>query len=182
MREPVNRIIKYYHYKTSQGFYVGEFEKFVTKTSNEQTRMICGYPDAAKAIEIIKQLDIFVGITEKFDESMILLKELVCKELKLIKLRKNVSRVNSYAKRIFQDKSNIRLIKELNLEDIELYNYVKKNIFPGYLKCIKHKISKDLDVLNIKNNGFTRNILLSRFYRNVVYKPLRLFIINTKKY
>src|SRR3989304_3570927 len=86
MRDPLKTCASRFQYNIQ---YRGKkhliFEEWIQKewTRNHQTKMIAGVPDVNKAIRIIQDKNIFVGLTERFDESMVLLKALVADNLNI---------------------------------------------------------------------------------------------------
>ncbi|NIV12667.1 MAG: hypothetical protein GWN62_15725, partial [Aliifodinibius sp.] len=94
--------------------------------------MIAGVDDVNKAIQIIHDKNIFVGQTERFDESMMLVKARLANDLNISYRRVNVARDNSIAENLLTNKKTRRLLEEAQQVDIELYNYVKQDLYPAY--------------------------------------------------
>ena len=77
MRHPLKLAASYFQYNVQErGLKDLVFEEWVQREwpSNRQTKMIAGVADVEEAIRIIKAKQVFVGLTERFDESMVLLK------------------------------------------------------------------------------------------------------------
>ena len=64
---------------------------------NAQTQRIAGVPDAHEAIRVIEEKEMFVGLTERFDESMVLLKALKADDLDISYAHVNVAKRNTVA-------------------------------------------------------------------------------------
>src|SRR6266498_3909797 len=92
------------------------FEEWIQRdwTRNSQTKLIAGVPDANKAIDIIQKKNIFVGLTERFDESMLLLKALVANDLNISYKPVNVARDNNIAECLLSTESTRQLLIEAN--------------------------------------------------------------------
>lgn len=152
------------------------FEEWIQKewTRNHQTKMFAGTTDVKKAIQTIKDKNIFVGLTERFDESMILLKALKAQNLNISYQPVNVARKNSMAESLLSNENTRRLLIEANQADLELYDFVKTEIYPAFQREYGPNLDKDVaDYHNNRDNNFNaRNITLSRMKQYFVYKPL----------
>ena len=152
------------------------FEEWIQRewTRNHQTKMIAGVADVNKAIRIIKDKNIFVGLTERFDESMVLLKALVASNLNISYEPVNVARKNSLAEHLLTTESTRQMLIEANQADLELYKFVKEEIHPTFQREYGPNLEKDVvDYQRNRDANFnTRNLTLSRMKQYLVYKPL----------
>ena len=89
---------------------------------NYQTKWIAAVDDAAEAIRIIQDKTIFVGLTERFNESMVLLKGLLANDLNISYERVNVARDKTLAKSLLATESTREMLIEAQKADLELYN------------------------------------------------------------
>jgi len=152
------------------------FEEWIQKewTRNHQTKMIAGVPDVNKAIRIIQDKNIFVGLTERFDESMVLLKALVADNLNISYKPVNVARKNALAERLLSTESTRQMLIEANQADLELYNFIKKELYPAFQREYGPNLERDVvDYQQGRENNFhSRNITLSRLKQYLIYKPM----------
>ena len=152
------------------------FEEWIQKewTRNHQTKMIVGVPDVNKAIRIIRDKNIFVGLTERFDESMVLLKALVADNLNISYKPVNVARKNALAERLLSTESTRQMLIEANQADLELYNFIKKELYPAFQREYGPNLERDVvDYQQGRENNFhSRNITLSRLKQYLIYKPM----------
>jgi hypothetical protein len=152
------------------------FEEWIQKewTRNHQTKMIAGVPDVDKAIRIIQDKNIFVGLTERFDESMVLLKALVAENLNISYKPVNVARKNALAERLLSTESTRQMLIEANQADSELYNFIKKELYPAFQREYGSNLERDLvDYQQNRDNNFqSGNITLSRLKQYLIYKPM----------
>jgi hypothetical protein len=149
LREPVERIVSDYHYNKCSRF--GHNYKFASTMSlqeyvdvpelidldNGMTRFVSGDFETPygqltnktleKAIVNIDNDFIFVGITERFDESIILFAELV-KFRKIYYESKNITSKKSNK----TDSGILNHIREKNKFDIQLYEYALKKFEKDY--------------------------------------------------
>jgi hypothetical protein len=73
----------------------------------------------------------FVGLTERFDESMVLLRALVAPDLDIRYERANVAKSSRIAKELLSDPVTRQMIVEANQGDLELYEYVLRELYRG---------------------------------------------------
>lgn len=177
MREPIKTSASRFQYNVQ---YRGKkdlvFEEWIQKdwTRNFQTKMIAGVDDVNKAIQIIHDKNIFVGQTERFDESMMLVKARLANDLNISYRRVNVARDNSIAENLLINKKTRQLLEEAQQVDIELYNYVKQELYPVYQRDYGPSLEDDVFTFQeTRENSFNSlNLTLSRTKQYLFYKPL----------
>jgi hypothetical protein len=142
LRDPVDRIISYYHHTMHHNPKFGankiSLMKFFARKDpmlhNQQTQIISGIkapPGACSdemlwtAIDNINDQFCAVGITEMFDESILLLRKAMAWDLPEY-VHENVS-VDRPARDFFSE-AEINLIKKNNQLDIMLYSYVRRQL------------------------------------------------------
>jgi len=141
MRDPIDRVISHYYYhKTERNDPNYEFaskhtlEEWVQLSKhaiNKQTQLISGlvtHPANNYSLEIaIQHLNNFgfIGLTEKFDESLFLMKYYLGWDLLTYVTRKQ-TRMKPKTSEI--PKNTIELIKKANWMDIILYDLAKKKV------------------------------------------------------
>lgn len=154
------------------------FEDWIQQdwTRNHQTKMIAGVDDVDKAIQIIEEKNILVGLTERFDESMLLVKGLLAKDLNVSYERVNVAKDNTIARNLLDDERSRQLIIDSQSADIGLYNYVTQKLYPTFQKDYGISLEEDLaNYQHRRNNSFNnKNLTMSRLKQFMVYKPLLL--------
>jgi hypothetical protein len=182
LRKPEDRLISYYYYalgRPNHGLHKKLIEEKLSikdflyqvedkDVNNGQIRYISGIDDTEqnmldKALENIDKHFSFVGLQEKFDESLLLLSQLYgwgtpyYKTQNVTKNRISVSELDSETK---------KTIEELNKGDITLY------------KIIEEKINKQLE--DIPNLDFELKKI--KFYSNVFskYKIVRKILSRLK--
>jgi hypothetical protein len=102
------------------------------QSSNRQTKMIAGVPDVATAIRLIQDKEIFVGLTDRFDESMVLFKHLVASDLNIMYRPMRVTSDKSVTRSLLNDERTRHMLMEGNQADKDLYDYVKRELYPSY--------------------------------------------------
>ena len=177
MRDPLKSCLSRFQYKVQVSKKKNlVFEEWIQQdwTRNHQTKWIAGTDDVNEAIRIIKEKNIFVGITEYFDESMVMLKALMAKDLNISYKRVNVARDNTIKERLLSTESTRQLLIEAQQSDLELYNYVKQELYPTYQKEYGLSLEKDLArYRQTQNKDFNNwNLTLCRLKHYMLYKPL----------
>ncbi len=177
MRHPLKLAASYFQYNVQErGLKDLDFEEWVKREwpRNRQTKMIAGVADVAEAIRIIQAEHIFVGLTERFDESMVLLKALMANNLNISYRRVNVARSNTRAQSLLSNESTRQMLIEANQADLELYNFISQKLYPTFQR--EYGPSLEADVASYQqtrgNNFNFRNLTLSRLKQYMLYKPL----------
>ena len=152
------------------------FEEWIQQdwARNYQTKWIAGVDDVAEAIRIIHDKNIFVGLTERYDESMLLLKALMANDLNISYRRVNVARDNTIKERLLSTESTRQMLIEAQQADLELYEYVRLELFPTYQREYGPSLAADVAYYQqTRSNNFNYwNLTLSRLKQYVLYKPL----------
>ncbi len=179
LRDPVKRIVSQFDYiNRLNNHHIAErikkdnisLSQFVEQgislvTDNGMTRRLAGLSDEVgfkeyddsildKAIDNIENHFCFVGLSEHFDESILLLKEKLQWNKSPIYLRKNVTKKKQKSK--VPDESTIKVIKEHNQLDLKLYEYVRTK-FLDDLDHIDNQFVRRLEKFK-KRNGAYQNI------------------------
>lgn len=174
LRNPVDRIISYYYYVLSlpnhrlyervkkEKMSLYDFATQINQgdVNNAQIRVISGIEDTpenmlSKAISNIENNFSFVGLVEKYDESLILLQELY--KLKIPYYR-SLNKTPKRSKLEEIDKKTFDAIKNLNQGDIDLYSMMEKNFY---------KELDSVDLLNFKLKKLRSVNKLYNFYADL---------------
>ncbi len=177
MRDPLKTSASRFQYNVQ---YRGKkdlvFEDWIQQdwARNAQTKRIAGTADVEAAIRVIRQKSIFVGLAEHFDESVVLLKALLAKDLDISYKRVNVARDNSIKDQLLNTEATRKMLIEANQADIALYRYVNEELYPQQKKDYGNSLESAVaDYQNTRNNSFNNwNLTLSRMKQFGLYKPL----------
>ena len=177
MRDPLKTCASRFQYNVQ---YRGKkdlvFEEWIQQDwpRNAQTKMIAGVADVDEAIRIIQTKNIFVGLTEHFDESMVLLKALMANNLNISYKRVNVARKSTLAQSLLSNESTRQLLIEANQADLALYEFIRQELYPAYQQ--EYGPSLEAEVARYRqtqdNNFNFWNLTLSRVKQYMLYKPL----------
>jgi len=97
---------------------------------NHQLKMFSRHVNADEAIAAIEQHDVFIGQTERFDESLVMLKQLVAPELCIAYSRTNTARSDTVAKEILADPVRCGQLADMHREETRLYRYLLDVVYP----------------------------------------------------
>jgi len=188
LRDPAARYVS--HYLNRAGVYTREaFESWVSSgwTHNWQTKKIAGVADADRAIDIIRPRVGFIGLTERFDESLVLLGHWLAEpafrgeyrpvnELREKRRPRDVERERTDTGYLHSDDARQR-IAAANAEDQKLYDYVVTQLYPRQVAAYPGDLAADVQRFQLRNRsaGWLYEPLWARFYRNCIYKPLLRF-------
>jgi hypothetical protein len=185
LRDPAKRFLSHF-LNRGEGNDAAAFERWISAewVHNWQTKMIAGEPSAEKAIKLLKSRFGFIGLTERFDESLVLLREW----LEEPEFRGEYRRVNQLSDkrrprdidRKCRDMSYLesdearRRIRAANAEDQKVYDFVLSNVYPQQLAAYRGDLAADLRALQLLNQR-TEPLpepLWGNIMRNYIYKPL----------
>ena len=131
LREPIARAISHYQFSNRRLIDPEPLAKWVSVNTNRQVRALAGEENLDKAIEFLETRVGFTGLTEQFDESLILFRKWVNRDLFDIGYAPvNVASKNEIRQKIMSNESQFALIQESNQLDTKLYDYVKSEIYP----------------------------------------------------
>jgi Galactose-3-O-sulfotransferase len=181
MRDPLKSAASRFQYKVQvSGKRDLVFEEWIQQdwTRNHQTKQIAGVDDVDEAIRVIQEKDIFVGLAEHFDESLMLMKGLVAHDLRIAYKPVNVARDRTLAGALLATESTRQLLTDAQKVDLEVYEYVTQELFPRYRR--EYGPSLEADVTRFReaqSHSFNEwNRTLSRLKHYMVYQPsLKLY-------
>ncbi|MFQ5947253.1 MAG: sulfotransferase family 2 domain-containing protein [Acidimicrobiia bacterium] len=135
VRDPLVRCASHYQYDRQRGGVEMRFEEWIQddKTHDRQVRHIAGpEPDAQTAIALLEDNFFFVGLVERFDESLVLFQNVVGPDrLQSIHyFRKWAAPDDVIKDRLLNDRKTRALLEDANRMDLELYEHVTREIYP----------------------------------------------------
>jgi hypothetical protein len=185
LRNPASRFRSHF-LNRAPGHTQDAFDRWVAAdwVHNWQTKMIAGEPNAQKAIDLIGGRFGFVGLTERFDESLLLMRRWLREpelqvEYKSLNCMSEKRRARDAARSksdmSYLDSTDVRArIQEVNAEDQKVYDFVVSSIYPRQVATFDGDLQLEMDELRLKNL-FASDLdepFTGRFMRNFVYKPL----------
>ncbi len=174
LRDPVNRCASHYQYHVQWVKLKLRFEEWIKqeKNHNRMVKTLTGSNDLQYAKELLKDHYIFVGISERFRDSLKLL-NIVLKEPLDLQYRSLIkASSNEIKKSLLEDEASLRLLKKHNQLDQELYDFAMGDIFLPMLE----KYSLEMKSMTIpkekedRRNGFRMKNSIR--YNKIVYRQL----------
>lgn len=177
MRDPVKLCASRFQYKVNVSRKKNlDFEEWIQRDwpRNHQTKWIAGTEDVDQAIRIIHDKNIFVGLTERFDESMVLLKALLANDLNISYRRVNVARDKSLASELLENEKTREMLVDAQRADLQLYDYVRREVYPTLQREYGPRLEADVaHYRQSQSNSFNLwNLALCRLKHYMLYDPL----------
>ena len=172
MREPLTRTASHYQYDFQVGGVDLPFEEWVSHDAvcDRQTRIIAGPGGTAgEAIDLLGRFAL-VGLTERFDESLVMLgRKVGLRDLRYA--RKWVAPRDDIKKALLANPETREMLAAVNREDLAVYEHVLQEIYPK--QKAEYGIGLDDDVAEFRrrNQGVTqRRLYASHRYAAYVAK------------
>lgn len=181
LRNPIDRFVSHYIYQVERMGIPWSFDAFLNepRLANFMTTRIAGAADVGRAKELLEERFAFVGLTERFDESLLLLRStlgLDALEIRYERQRSVQGAQCNGAGVELRDDPNIRMrIASRNELDSELYAFARDVLYPKYVNRYGPGLAGDLDHFREQNRGFhfsRRRRVTWGLYRKLVYQPL----------
>lgn len=170
LRDPCKRYVSQYMYWRNRMGIDISFPDFlkIPELHNFHVRKIAGTGDAEAAISSIDEQFLLVGLAEEFDKFLLLLSALLKDELPDIRYRiKNMSHKQDEAAEL--ETRYADTIRANNEQDQTLYDHVRNQLMPEYIRNYGKSFLADLDACQERNKGYTDTGSVAR-YGYQVYK------------
>ena len=181
LRKPLDRCASDYQFRVQRGGLTLPFEDWIKLpyARNHQARKLSANGRAETAIETLFSKIEFVGMTERFHESLVMFRhwsESTQQGLPSIDIRyrpKNVAKDNNIKKQLLENAKTRRQLSEANREDLELYSaaaelFARQRVaYGGGLDADVH----GFEVANQPISQYPRQVF-SMLKREVLYKPM----------
>jgi len=174
-REPVARFASHYQFGCHNASRLLPFDEFLDRFANLQTRHIASVPQASAAIEMLQRRIGFVGLMEKFNESLVLLKHWSGEPLELPCHSQNIAPSNDIKQRLLSDPRSVERIRAAHSEDLRLYDYARDVIYPRQVARFGPGLAAAVSELTEAEpaaNILSFSRLLATAKRDLLYKPL----------
>jgi hypothetical protein len=184
LRDPVERCVSHYQYRRNKDE-TSDFESWLVRNQNYQTRFLCMTSDSGelwpvadvdRAIDAIDRHVGFVGLQERFDESLVLLGRWVADLAFDPAYRaRNVASTNAVRRQILDDPRLVEMIRAHHVEDEKLYRHVRDVVYPRQVAQYGDSLAADVATLRSRLPAPQRRVVsraLAAVKRGVLYKPL----------
>ena len=183
LRDPLARTASDYQFRVVRGGMKQSFDQWIQTDAarNQQTKKIAGVADADAAIEMLQRRVGFVGLVERFNQSLVLWRKW-CGDppLDIRYESKNVTSDSSIKKQLLSNPTTRQRLAEVNVEDIRLYDFAVKSLFPNQIRQYGGAFEHDVQRFETANHPLPvlPRQLFSMLLREVVYKPLAPLLRN----
>lgn len=176
LRDPLQRCASHYQHIKRSRRRKGEdisFEEFIQDETKRdfQVRKIAGEPDLDKALQDLKEKFLFVGLTERFAESMEIFRHLCPYKINIRYSRLHVAKDNSAKKEVLETPHLRKLLEEGNALDSKLYEFVRDVLYPAQI-TETGLANIEIDETDHREDSYPYRYKLTRGYNNAVYKSL----------
>ncbi|WP_324292400.1 sulfotransferase family 2 domain-containing protein [uncultured Desulfosarcina sp.] len=176
LRDPILRIISlYFHIQRYENPAI-KFRDWVSEKytdpilSNFQTRFISGSENLSNAKTILKSGYFFVGTTDSFDKSLLILKRLLVGNLDIRYEKKRSSKIS--ASEILDNPDNKESLDKLrnkNELDLRLFDFVETNLFTRYQNEFGYISENELIEFKKSNNGGSKSKINHFMFKIIKY-------------
>lgn len=156
LRDPCKRYVSQYMYWRNRMGIDISFPDFlkISELHNFHVRKLSATGNVEAVIRSIEEQFLLVGVTEEFDKVILLLSALLKDELPDIRYRiKNVSHYQDEAAELATRYADT--IRRNNEQDQILYDHVRNQLMPDYIRNYGESFLDDLVAFQERNNGYT---------------------------
>ncbi len=174
LRDPVQRSASFYQDNCLRGKMDISLEKWIQNPyrQNMQVKQIAGEENLDKAIDIIHKHYKLIGLTEELSLTLQLFKIMAPYPININYRKKIVARDNQIKKRILENPEYMRILEEYNNLDIQLFDYIRKELFPHYLKTYQDQLSKIPQPNLIKQSTNSLHYRTGQAYNKLIYRQI----------
>lgn len=175
LREPFSRLASAYQYVDRRGVPPATFAEAMKRPwwVEQQCRQLAGKADVSLALELIARKNVLLGLTNSFDEFLVMLRMRVGdSRLDIRYERRNVAPDNTMARRLLEDTDVRRSIEENNPADMELWRRVRDELYPAQRERfpdLERELRRFRDEPPLPK--WSARLIANRVHRNLVYKP-----------
>jgi hypothetical protein len=185
LRDPARRFVSHFLNRSPQQS-AQAFDQWISAewVRNWQTKMIAGEANAQRAIDLLGARFGFVGLTERFDESLLLFAQWLAEpgfraeyrrvnQLSEKRRPRDLAREKTDMSYLASDSTRARL-REANDEDQKVYDFVVSSVYPRQVADYCGDLAADVRELQQQNqcSHVLREPAWGSLMRNYVYKPL----------
>ena len=170
LREPVARTLSHFEDKQRRGREPPGLEDFLADPENHnfQVRKIAGGEDLEKAKRLLAEAYLFVGVQERFDESVRALAALAPWRMDLRYQPSNVFESREIRDRLRTDPEVMARFRDINGLDTELHEWVSRELYPAFLARAGNPPAEPLPTLAAGRR--TLKYTASRFWQRSAYR------------
>lgn len=177
LRDPRERCLSHFLHRKRGAALKGRTLRFVEfledpEMWDRQTRTIAGAPDLERAKQELEEY-FFVGLTERFEESLLAFARLSPLPIRREYVRRHVTPNRGDRAEVLEDTHASRLLQQANELDQQLYDHVRDHVYPRLLEEAVSR-SQPLDAEFVERKTLTLRFLINRWFHAGVYRLLVL--------
>lgn len=157
LREPIARYVSHYKHQVhamNKGWTLDTFLN-ERRFDDYMTVRLAGCRDVERAKRQLREAFCCVGLMERFDESLLLLRSaLGYPTMDLRYQRENESRAPGGGREALGDPSVQERLRSANRLDLELYRFACEELYPAQVEAYGAGLSADLTALQTANRGY----------------------------
>ena len=186
LREPLARCVSHYQHQIQRMGKSLSFKEWIRdeRYRNFQVRKLAGNEDGDRAIRTLDETVRFVGLLERFNESLVMLrKRFPDAPLKIGYQRRNVAADSAIKDRLLNDPAVRPLLVDANREDLKLYQFVTERLYPRQAREYGDSLEADVAHFEATHRpppAFPR-LMLNTIKRRLVYRPVRAAFVRCCK-
>jgi hypothetical protein len=194
LRSPAERAAAHYNFQIVKMGKRLTFEQWIAEPRyrNRQTQYLVGSENADDAIELLRNEFLFVGLTHRLDETLVLLRRAIgepsmrleypryentrfgwIQRLLLADRMYKAAPNSDLARQILSDPRLRSLAEEANQADQRLFDFVDRELFPNQIIAYGPDFGRHVAALRDHNHPplVSAGWLANRIKRNIIYKP-----------
>jgi hypothetical protein len=181
LREPLKRGASHYQYHVRNDDYthlIGKphysWDEWVEWPvhHDHQIKMLSPTVETADAVRRIQAGNVFVGLTERFDESLVLFRGLFSPGLNIAYTRANSAADNSLAGSLLDDPRRREQISAMYAREFDLYTFAAGDLWEQYRKAYGPGLAADVAAFREHRHAVNRlNILRFKLHHRLVFAP-----------
>jgi hypothetical protein len=176
LREPLARTASHYQHQIQRMGRTDRFEDWIAMEvyRNFQTRKIVGSEDVNAAIEMLQREFVLVGLSARFDESMLMLRR--CWRPETLDIRyesENVAADDGIKRRLLGDPATRALLEDANRADLRLYEWVATELYPSQQRAYGPRLEADIEAFRANNRvgWLDWRVRRAEWRRRYFYRP-----------
>ena len=140
---------------------------------DHQLKMISPEVDLDDAIRRLGDERVFVGLMERFDESLVMFRRLCAPDLNIAYRRENTASDNTIARGLLDDPRSEAQIREMYAGEFPLHEWVTNELFPRYERAYGPSLADDVAAFRAEGQrSYSRfNVLRHKVHQRVVFRP-----------
>jgi hypothetical protein len=134
LREPLARGASHYQFHRATSADPLDWDRWCAwpEHHHHQVRYFDHDGDPGRAIAAIEEHGVFVGLLERFEESLLLMQRLAVPELRVAYRRRNTASDNALARELLDDAVRRDQLRTMYAREFPLYEWVVRELWPRY--------------------------------------------------